>query len=93
MKNLETNNQKPEDRPTWEGFEKFFATEVIEQSKKNAKRWFIAFLITLLALIGTNLYWIREHNSYDYYSQDGEGINNINTGSQGDLQNEPEGEN
>lgn len=93
MKNLETNNQKPEDRPTWEGFEKFFATEVIEQSKKNAKRWFIAWAVTLAALIATNTYWIYVFNSYEYVDQYGDGVNNVNSGSQGDVANEPEGEN
>lgn len=93
MRDLEKINQEPEIKPSWEGFEKFFATEVIEQSKKNAKRWFIAWVITLFALIGTNFYWIYQHNSYDYVSQDGEGVNNINTGEQGDLLNGTESEN
>lgn len=93
MRDLEKINQEPEIKPSWEGFEKFFATEVIEQSKKNAKRWFIAWVITLFALIGTNFYWIYQYNSYDYVSQDGEGVNNINTGEQGDLLNGTESEN
>lgn len=87
MKNLETNNQKPEDRPTWEGFEKFFATEVIEQSKKNAKRWFIAWAVTLATLIATNTYWIYVFNSYEYVYQDGEGRNNYNNEIDGDISN------
>lgn len=64
-----------------------FATTVIEQGRQAAKLWFIAWVITFAALIGTNLYWIKQYNSYDYVSQDGEGINNINTGDQGDLEN------
>ena len=76
-----------ENKNTWDGVEKYFATEVIEQSKRTAKRWFAAWIITFVALIGTNLYWINQFNSYDYVSQDGEGINNINTGDQGDLDN------
>lgn len=70
---------------TWEGIEKFFATEVIEQSKRNAKRWFIAWIITLAALISTNTYWIYVFNSYEYVSQDGSGVNSINTGNQEDI--------
>lgn len=89
---MNKNTKEPE-KKTWEGFEKFFATEVIEQTKKNAKRWFVAFLITLFALVGTNLYWGYQFNSYDYVSQDGEGINNVNTGDQGDLYNGAESEN
>lgn len=93
MKDLEKINQEPENKPSWEGFEKFFATEVIEQSKKNAKRWFIAWVITLAALIATNTYWIYVFNSYEYVDQYGDGVNNVNTGSQGDLTNEPESTN
>ena len=93
MRDLEKINQEPETNPSWEGFEKFFATEVIEQSKKNAKRWFIAWAITLAALIATNTYWIYVFNSYEYVDQYGDGVNNVNTGSQGDLTNEPESTN
>lgn len=93
MRDLEKFNQEPENKPSWEGFEKFFATEVIEQSKKNAKRWFIAWVITLAALIATNTYWIYVFNSYEYVDQYGDGVNNVNTGSQGDLTNEPESTN
>lgn len=74
-----------DNKNTWHGIEKFFATEVIEQSKKTAKRWFIAWLITFAALIGTNTFWIYQYNSYDYIYQDSHGTNNINTGTQGDI--------
>lgn len=92
MQKKEIDNREQESRPTWEGFEKFFATEVIEQSKKNAKRWFIAWIVTLAALIGTNAYWIYVFNSYEYVNQYGGGVNNVNSGSQGDIANEPESE-
>ena len=36
--------------------------------------------------------WRELFNSYDFISQDGEGINNINSGEQGDLLNGAEGE-
>lgn len=81
-----------DNKNTWQGVEKFFATEVIEQSKKSAKRWFVAWVITFAALIGTNALWIHQWNSYDYIYQDSHGTNNINTGTQGDI-NEPESEN
>lgn len=64
-----------------------FAMEVLEQAKRNTKMWFVTWILTMAALIGTNAYWIYTFNSYDYVSQDGEGINNINTGDQGDLEN------
>ena len=81
-----------ENKNTCQGVEKFFATEVIEQSKRSAKRWFIAWVITFAALIGTNACWIYQRSSYDYIYQDSHGTNNINTGTQGDI-NEPESEN
>lgn len=77
-----------EDKKTsWKNLEEFFATSVIEQAKTAAKRWFIAWLITLAALVGTNAAWLYVFNSYEYVYQDGTGQNNINTGSQGDVLN------
>lgn len=93
MTNETKEPKKPENELSWKGVEKYFATEVIEQGKKNAKRWFVAWIATMIALVGTNVYWIYQFNSYDYVSQDGEGINNINTGDQGDLNNGAESEN
>ena len=68
-----------------------WATEVIAQAKRNTLHWVIAFWLTLAALVATNAYWIYVFQSYDYASQNGDGINNINDGSQGDVINEPEG--
>ena len=73
--------------PSWIGFEEFFATSVIQQAERSAKRWFIAWLITLAALIVTNAYWIYVLNSYEYVYQDGEGENNYNNEVGGDVEN------
>lgn len=90
---MSNETKKPEvSEKTWEGFEKYFATEVIEQSKRNAKRWFIAWIITLAALVATNTYWIYVFNSYEYVDQYGDGVNNVNSGEQGDIINEPTSE-
>lgn len=70
---------------TWAGVESW-AIETIEQGKEQAKRWFAAWLITMLALVGTNAAWIYAWQSYEYVSQDGEGINSINTGHQEDIE-------
>ena len=70
----------------WNGVE-IWLTELIEQTRANAKRWFIAFLVAMAALVATNAYWIYVFQSYDYISQDGSGLNNINTGNQGDIIN------
>lgn len=82
-----------ENKVSWDNLEQFFAVEVIEQSKRNAKRWFVAWLVTLSALIGTNAAWIYVAQSYEYISQDESGQNNINTGTQGDITHGTENEN
>lgn len=74
-----------EKKTSWNDLEKFFATEIIEQAKTSAKRWFVAWLVTLIALVGTNAAWLYVWQSYEYVSQDGEGINSINTGNQEDI--------
>ena len=79
-----------EKKPDYDGLEKYFDCEVIEQAKKDAKRWFVAWIITLVALIGTNGAWIYVFQSYDYVSQDVNGINSYKTEINGDLNNEPE---
>ncbi len=68
-----------------EQYKKGWAMEMATQAKQNAKRWFIAWVITLGALVGTNAAWLHAFRSYEYVSQDGNGFNNINTGAQGDL--------
>lgn len=75
----------------WGNAEKWLA-ELIQQSRTNAKRWFVAWVVTLVALIGTNAYWIYVFQSYEYVSQCSDGINSINSGTQGDIVNEPKGE-
>lgn len=82
-----------ENKVSWDNLEQFFAVEVIEQSKRNAKRWFLAWIVTLAALIGTNAAWIYVAQSYEYVSQDRSGQNNINTGTQGDVTHGTENEN
>ena len=75
-----------EERQTWNDAEKF-VSELISDARAQAKRWFIAFLVTLTALVGTNAYWIYQWNSYDYVSQDGDGYNYYNSDIDGDIQN------
>ena len=76
--------------------EQNFATEVFREFKIHT-RFAICAMAAVLAL-GAILYykndadWRELFNSYDFISQDGEGINNINSGEQGDLLNGAEGE-
>lgn len=76
-----------EKKTSWNDLEKFFATEIIEQAKTSAKRWFVAWLVTLIALVGTNAAWLYVFNSYEYIYQDGEGQNNYNNNVEGDVEN------
>ncbi len=75
-----------EERQAWKDAEKF-VSELISDARAQAKRWFIAFLVTLAALFGTNVYWIYVFNSYEYVSQDGEGFNYYNSDVEGDIEN------
>lgn len=75
-----------EKKATWEDAEKL-VSEVFKDTQRQSKRWFIAFLVTLIALVGTNAYWIYEWNSYDYISQDGDGYNYYNSDVEGDVTN------
>ena len=75
-----------EKKTSWSDAEKF-VSELIQDIQRQAKRWFIAFLVTLAALIGTNIYWIYVFNSYEYVSQDGEGYNYYNSEVEGDINN------
>lgn len=70
----------------WSDAEKL-VSELISDARAQAKRWFIAFLVTLAALFGTNIYWIYVFNSYEYVSQDGEGFNYYNSDVEGDIEN------
>lgn len=79
------DNEKQKQETTIEGLERFFATEVIEQSKRTAKRWFAAWVITFAALIISNFVWLYVFQSYDYVSQDGSGVNTYETDINGDL--------
>lgn len=75
-----------EKKTSWNDAENL-VTEVIRDNQKQAKRWFIAFLLSLAALVVTNTYWIYVFNSYEYVSQDGEGYNYYNSDVEGDITN------
>ena len=64
--------------------------------EKTVKRLIIALIITIVLMFLSNLGWLYAWMQYDYigeeitYSQDGQGLNNINTGNQGGVRYEPE---
>ena len=47
-----------ENQPTWTDIEVVLATEIVEESKKKSKRWFTAWIVTVAALVASNLAWI-----------------------------------
>lgn len=49
---------KNESQLTWADIEVALATEIVEESKKKSKRWFIAWLVATAALVASNLAWI-----------------------------------
>lgn len=72
-----------------------FATQTLQF----VTRKLILVIVGLLMIIALGIvaYLVNDHKwqeaftSYDFISQDGEGINNINDGTQGDLNNGAEG--
>lgn len=72
------------------------ASEMLEDSDKKDKRKtkIIAYLIgvicvLIIGLVGSNIYWVYQWSSYDYYSQDGDGTNYLNSDVEGDVVNGP----
>ena len=49
---------KNESQPTWTDIKVALATEIVEESKKKSKRWFTAWIVTVAALVASNLAWI-----------------------------------
>jgi hypothetical protein len=47
-----------ENQPTWTDIEVALATEIVEEIKKKSKRWFTAWIVTVAALVASNLAWI-----------------------------------
>lgn len=47
-----------ENQPTWTDIGVALATEIVEESKKKSKRWFTAWIVTVAALVASNLAWI-----------------------------------
>lgn len=78
-----------------------FAMEILADIKETSKFWVrfacaafmgLTVLLALSILLNykINRDWQKLFASYDYVTQDGTGINNFNSGTQGDLSNIPE---
>ena len=63
--------------------------------ERQSKRLVVALVISIVLMFVSNVLWLYAWCQYDYsseeitYSQDGEGLNNINTGIQGGVTNGP----
>lgn len=66
------------------------------RSERHIRRLVIALIVAVVMIAVTNIAWLYYESQFDTmeYSQDGAGINNINTGEQGNILNgtEVEGE-
>ena len=49
---------KNENQPTWADIEVVLATEIVGESKKRSRKWFTAWVVTVAALVASNLAWI-----------------------------------
>lgn len=47
-----------ESKLTWADIEVALATEIVEESKKKSRKWFTAWIVTVAALVTSNLAWI-----------------------------------
>lgn len=61
----------------------------IKRHMKDKRNWMIAFFVALALFFTTNIGWLIYESQFVTisYEQDGEGINNINTGEQGNIEN------
>lgn len=69
--------------------EKSIAMELLEELKRQNKRLVVALfvVITLWATTIGGFVWYLNQYEFESYAQDGSGYNNINTGTQGDVNN------
>lgn len=65
----------------------FLATDLLSMLKKQLRALWAMVILLLIALVGTNIYWIYVFQSYDYVTQDGDGINYFNSRTEGDVYN------
>lgn len=64
---------------------------IVSRQERTIKRLIIALIIAISLMFVTNCIWIYYEMQFETvtYNQDGKGINNVNTGNQGDVDNEP----
>ena len=71
-----------------------FEGEMARSERRDKRQWIV--IIALIAvLLASNIGWLIYESQFETYtySQDGEGLNNINAGEQGDVLYGPETKN
>lgn len=72
-----------------------YESEMARAERRDKRQW-IVIIVLIVALFASNIGWLWYMNQYDTYSydytQDGEGLNNINAGTQGDVLHGPTAE-
>ena len=65
------------------------------RAEKTIKRLTIIAILSIVLMFVSNFAWMYQWTQYDTvsYTQDGEGLNNVNVGTQVDVLHEPEGKN
>lgn len=60
---------------------------VTARMERQIRRFFIALIISILLLFASNIAWLVYDSMFDTmtYDQNGDGLNNINTGEQGNV--------
>lgn len=59
------------------------------RSERHIKRLWVALIVAVCLIFASNIGWLIYEAQFETvtYEQDGEGINNVNYGEQGDLNN------
>lgn len=65
------------------------------RAERHIKRLWITVIVLISLLFASHAGWLMYESQFEKISceQDGDGINNVNYGSQGDLNNEPKSSN
>lgn len=65
------------------------------RAERSIKRLWITIIVLIAVVFACNAAWLIYESQFEQisYEQDGDGINSVNYGTQGDLNNEPESSN
>ncbi len=76
-----------EEKNTPETVSYFVYEGEMARQERHIKRLWIALIAAIILIFASNAAWLLYESLYDTisYTQDGAGLNNINTGEQGDV--------